>query len=325
MDKIQVPAVLGGKSDLKKLNETVANNGGTLYADVAFQKVTEISKRYSEGNETSRYYGGGYIANFGLVNPATLRQTSGLGWEENIYYLISPKFLVRYIDQFTTKIGKYDVDGISLRDLGNVLHSDKKRTNIINREEALDVVDASLAQLAAVGKKIMLNDSNSYAFAYANDIINVPLSDNDYYIVDETVPFYEMLIHGYIDYCGAVINLGDTYDKREIVLGLVEAGASPHFMFTYQSSSEIKETGLNRFYSTNYDNWKGDALSIYNEVNEVLKHVNGAHITDHKILENDTHTVSYDNGVTIYINKSASDQIVDGVEVPAKSYRLGGD
>lgn len=325
VDKIQVPAVLGGKSDLKKLNETVANNGGTLYADVAFQKVTEISKRYSEGNETSRYYGGGYIANFGLVNPATLRQTSGLGWEENIYYLISPKFLVRYIDQFTTKIGKYDVDGISLRDLGNVLHSDKKRTNIINREEALDVVDASLAQLAAVGKKIMLNDSNSYAFAYANDIINVPLSDNDYYIVDETVPFYEMLIHGYIDYCGAVINLSDTYDKREIVLGLVEAGASPHFMFTYQSSSEIKETGLNRFYSTNYDNWKGDALSIYNEVNEVLKHVNGAHITDHKILENDTHTVSYDNGVTIYINKSASDQTVDGVEVPAKSYRLGGD
>jgi len=30
-------------------------------------------------------------------------------------------------------VKKYDVDGISLRDLGNVLHSDKKRTNIIHR------------------------------------------------------------------------------------------------------------------------------------------------------------------------------------------------
>lgn len=270
VDKIKVPHALGGKGDLKKLNDTVAQNGGTLYADVAFQKVTEISKRYSEGNESSRYYGGGYIASFGLVNPATLRQTSGLGWSENIYYLISPKFLGRYVDQFTAKIGKYNVDGISLRDLGNTLHSDKKRTNIITREEALDVVKASLGQLEATNKKIMVNDGNDYAFAYADDIINAPVSDNDYYIVDATVPFYEMLIHGYIDYSGGVINLSDTYDKSDIVLGLVEAGASPHFMFTYQSSSEIKDTGLNRFYSTNYDNWRDDAIGIYSAVNDAL-------------------------------------------------------
>lgn len=325
VDKIKVPHALGGKGDLKRLNDTVAQNGGTLYADVAFQKVTEISKRYSEGNESSRYYGGGYIANFGLVNPATLRQTSGLGWSENIYYLISPKFLVRYVDQFTAKIGKYNVDGISLRDLGNALHSDKKRTNIITREEALDVVEASLAQLKATNKKIMVNDGNDYAFAYADDIINAPVSDNDYYIVDETVPFYEMLIHGYIDYSGTVINLSDTYDKSDIVLGLVETGASPHFMFTYQSSSEIKDTGLNRFYSTNYDNWRDDAIGIYSAVNDALKAVSNACITNHEILENDIRVITYDNGVKIYINKSTSDQKVDGVEVPAKSYRIGGD
>lgn len=325
VDKIKVPHALGGKGDLKKLNDTVAQNGGTLYADVAFQKVTEISKRYSEGNESSRYYGGGYIASFGLVNPATLRQTSGLGWSENIYYLISPKFLGRYVDQFTAKIGKYNVDGISLRDLGNTLHSDKKRTNIITREEALDVVKASLGQLEATNKKIMVNDGNDYAFAYADDIINAPVSDNDYYIVDATVPFYEMLIHGYIDYSGGVINLSDTYDRSDIVLGLVEAGASPHFMFTYQSSSEIKDTGLNRFYSTNYDNWRDDAIGIYSAVNDALGAVSNACITNHEILENDVRVITYDNGVKIYINKGTSDQKVDGVEVPAKSYRIGGD
>lgn len=325
VDKIKVPRALGGKGDLKRINDAVAQNGGTLYADVAFQKVTEISKRYSEGNESSRYYGGGYIANFGLVNPATLRQTSGLGWSENIYYLISPKFLVRYVDQFTAKIGKYDVDGISLRNLGNALHSDKKRTNIITREEALDVVEASLAQLKATNKKIMVNDGNDYAFAYADDIINAPISDNDYYIVDATVPFYEMLIHGYIDYSGGVINLSDTYDRSNIVLGLVEAGASPHFMFTYQSSSEIKDTGLNRFYSTNYDNWRDDAIGIYSAVNDALGAVSNACITNHEILENDIRVITYDNGVKIYINKGTSDQKVDGVEVPAKSYRIGGD
>ena len=325
VDKIKVPAALGGKRGLSNLNKTLSDNGGSLYADVALQKVTAVSKRYSEGNETSRYYGGGYIAEFGLVNPATLRQTSGLGYYENHYYLISPKFLVRYVDKFTSKIGKYDVDGISLRDLGDVLQSDKKRTNIINREQALSVVKASFGQLEATGKNIMVNDGNDYSFAYADDIINAPLTDNDYYLVDETVPFYEMLIHGHIDYSGAVINLSDTYDKIDIVLNLVETGASPHFMFTYQNSNEIKNTGLNRFYSTNYENWKQDAISIYSSVNDALKYVKGASITNHEILSQDLRVVSYSNGVKIYINKANTDQTAGGVKVPARSYLIGGD
>lgn len=75
----------------------------------------------------------------------------------------------------------------------------------------------------------MVNNGNDYSFAYADDIINAPLTDNDYYIVDETVPFYEMLIHGYIDYSGSAINLSDTYDRSDMVLQLVETGASPAF------------------------------------------------------------------------------------------------
>ncbi len=324
VDKIKVPHKLGGKSGLEDLSETVTANGGTFYADVAFQQVTSISKRYSEGNETSRYYGAGYVAELGLVNPATLRKTSGLGYDENHYYLVSPKFLVRYTDKFSSKITKYDISGISLRDLGSELHSDKKRTNIINREEALDVVNASLAQMEETNKNIMINSGNDYSFAYADDMINVPLTDNDYYIVDETVPFYEMLLHGYIDYSGSVINLSDTYDKTDIVLNLVEAGASPHFMFSYENSSEIKNTGLNRFYSTTYANWKDDAAAIYAQVNEALKNVNGAYITNHQILDDNLRAVTYSNGVTIYINSGTEDQTVDGVKVPARNFGIGG-
>ncbi len=323
-DKIRVPRKLGGKSGLEELSAAMAADGNNFYGDVALQKVTYISRRYSDANETSRYYGGGYIAEFGLVNPATLRQTSGLGYAENHYFLVSPKFLVRYIDKFTQKIGKYDINGISLRDLGDELHSDKKRTNVIDREAALDVVNASLGQIEATGKKLMLNDANDYAFRYADDIINVPLTDNDYYIIDEAVPFYEMLLHGYVDYAGSAINLSDTYDKTDIVLNLVETGASPHFMFSYENSSDIKDTGLNRFYSTTYDSWRDDAIAIYTEVNNALKYVQNAAITDHRIIDHDLRAVTYDNGVTIYINTGSTDKTADGITVPARSYQLGG-
>ena len=323
-NKIKIPHALGGKSDLEVLSSRMAADGNTFYADVAFQKITFISKRYSYGNETSRYYGAGYVAEFGLVNPATLRQTSGLGYEENHYYLISPKFLHRYTDAFVKKIGKYDISGISLRDLGNELHSDKKRTHIIDREAALDVVTAALGDMKDTGKSILLNAGNDYAFGYADDMINVPLSSNDYYIIDETVPFYEMLIHGYIDYAGSVINLSDTYEKSDIVLNLVENGAAPHFMFSWENSSDIKTTALNRFYSTSYENWKDDAVAIYNEVNGALKYVTGAAMIKHETLDSGVKAVTYSNGVVIYINTGNSDKTVNGVTVPAKGYLVGG-
>lgn len=324
VDKIKVPGKLGGKSSLEDLSNTVVSGGGSFYADVAFQKVSFISDRYSYNNETSRYYGTGYVADFGLVNPANLRRTSGLGYEENLYDLISPKFLVRYTDKFAKKINRYDIQGISLRDLGDELHSDKKRTNVINREEALDVVKARLSKIEGTEKNIMINDGNDYSFAYADDMINVPLTDNDYYIVDERVPFYEMLIHGYIDYSGSVINLSDTYDKTDIVLNLVENGASPHFIFSWENANEIKNTGLNRFYATTYSNWKDDAVSIYTEVNNALKYVNGAAIINHEILNDGIRAVTYSNGVIIYINETNADQTVDGISVPARSYGIGG-
>lgn len=324
VDKIKVPLSMGGKSDLEDLSQMMAADSNTFYGDVAFQQVSYVSRRYSYNNESSRYYGAGYVAELGLVNPATLRKTSGLGYSENHYYLISPKFLVRYVDAFTKKIVKYDITGISLRDLGNELQSDKKRTNIIDREAALDVVLASLGQIEDTGKSILINDGNDYAFAYADDMINVPLTSNDYYIVDTTVPFYEMLIHGYIDYAGSVINLSDTYDKADIVLNLVENGAAPHFMFTWENSSAMKNTGLNRFYSTTYANWKDDAVAIYTEVNNALKHVNGAAMINHQVLDNGVKAITYSNGVVIYINSTATDQTVNGVTVPARSYKVGG-
>lgn len=324
LSRVKVPLSLGGRSGLEDLSAAVQANGGIFYADVAFQHVTAVSDHYSVGNETARYYGAGYVAEFGLVNPATLRQTSGLSYDENLYYLVSPKFLVRYVEKFLDKTDRYDIGGISLRDLGDQLHSDKKRSNVINRTAAQEVVEAELQNIEDSGKNVMVNSGNDYSFAYTDDIINAPLTDNDYYIVDQTIPFYEMLIHGCIDYSGSVINLSDTFDRTETVLSLIETGASPHFVFSWENSNEMKSTGLNRFYSTTYENWKDEAISVYSEVNGVLRNVNGAMITGHEIYDNGVRAVSYSNGVTIYLNTGTADQTVDGVTVPARGYEIGG-
>ena len=334
--KIKLVKDLGSKKELEKLTDKLEAAGGKLYGDVAFQKVAFTADNFDYARESSRYYGAGYAVSFGQVSPVTLRQTASLGYKETLYNVISPKFLVRYVNKFADKIDKYDITGISLRDLADTLSSDKRRTEVIIRENALDIVDALLEKLDNTEKDMMANGGNSYVWKYANDLINIPTFGNSYAIIDKDVPFYQMLVHGYIDYTGSAINLDDSFDKVDSVLNMIEYGAAPHFTFTYQPSNEMKYTGLNGMYSTTYKNkvdtdgansiysWDELAKNVYAEVNNVLKHVGSAAMVKHEILESGVAKVTYDNGVVIYINNQDQAAAADGKTIPAKSYEMEG-
>lgn len=321
-DKVKIIRKLGGKSGLEELSKRVDSNGGSFYGDTSLQKVSYISKRYSGYQETSRYFGAGYYAWFANVNPTNLVKTATLGYKETGYYLVSPKFLPRYVNGFVKNINKLDISGISLRDLGDVLHSDQRRTNIISREEALDVVLAQFERLENTGKKLMISGGNEYSLKYASDIINVPLSDNRYFIVDESIPLYQMIIHGSIDYAGGVINFYDDIDRSELKLKLIEYGASPHYMFTKESANEMRYTGLHKYYSTKYELWKNEAVDMYKEVNKALGRVSGETMVNYEILQGGVKKVTYSNGVTFYINHTAEEVNADGVTIDAKSYEI---
>ena len=320
---IRIVRDMGSKSDLEALNAALAKLGGTLYTDVDFQRVTYADTGFNWQSEGSRYYGAGYVASFGLVNPTTLRNTSGLGYAEPQYDLLSPKFLPRYVEKFAKKIQKYDVAGVSLRDLGSYLTSDKKRTNVINREEALEVVLAQLDLLETTGKKLMVNQANAYSFGYTQDVLNVPMGDNAYAIVDDNIPLYQMILHGCVNYSTDLLNYDDSEDMTLTVLQMIETGTAPHYVFTEQPSSRMKNTGMHTFYATTYDVWKEEAVDIYNRVNEALQHVTGAEIIGHEI-DGEVRKIIYSNGVTIYINYNDEAESMDGKTIPAMSYEMEG-
>ncbi len=323
-DDVDIIGSLGGKKGLEELNSLITGMNGKLYADVAFQKVTWADDDFNYEAEGSRYYGAGYVVSFGQVNPTTLRNTSGLGYYETEFDLLSPKFLPRYVEGFTDEIEDIELYGVSLRDLGDDLHSDKKRTNVIDREKALDIVLGQFDLLKTSGKKLMTERANEYALAYSSDIINVPVDDNDFAIIDASIPFYQMIIHGSIDYAGELLNYEDNYDLDETILNLIEAGASPHYVFTWEESSRMKDSGLNRYYTTTFSRWIDDALNVYERVNEALAPVAGSYMVDHEIFDNGVRKITYSNGVSIYINYDDEALVAEGVEIPSLGYRLEG-
>lgn len=324
-DKIKLIGSVGSKSDLESLNKKLEDKGGKLFMDVAFQKVSHESKRFTSVLEASKYYSG-YVVELGATDPSTVRQTSNLEWyDEMIYYMISPKFLNRYVDKFASKITKYDVSGINLTDLGSVLTSDKKRSELINRQQAENIVIGQYEKLAETKKNLMETGGNEYSLKYVSDIIDAPTSYSAYYIIDEQVPFYEMVIHGSISYSGEAFNLMDDDLDDDFVLNCIEYGIAPRFTLSYKDPSKMKYTSSADKYSVLYTTWLDKAKEMYGNINEALKDVDGSAMINHEKLDNGLIKVDYENGKTIYINKTSQDIAVDGNTVKAKNYlKTGG-
>ena len=319
-DKINVLSTLGGKRGMEKLSNKLEGQGGKLFGDVAFQKVTYTSKRFQYKLESSKYYSG-YVVNFGVVNPASLRQTSTLGfYRELAYDVMSPKFLPRYVTKFSNKVNDINITGVGLRDLGSYLASDKKRTEVINRQMAKEIVKAQVDLLQKTGKQILVDGGNLYSLQYTSDIISAPITDSSFFIIDRQIPFYEMVIHGNIDYTGKPINLSDAYDKDNIVLQYIEYGVAPRFTFSYEDSSKIKYTSSAEKYSIQYKVWMEDAVSIYTELSGALNPVVNSNMISHEVLPSNLIKVRYDNGIVIYVNKTSNPITDDGVTVEATGY-----
>lgn len=318
-DRVELIGALGGKDELEELAARLEENGGRLSLDVAFQQAAYTSRRFSSLLEASKYYSG-YVVKLGALNPATMRQTSDLGWyDELTHYIVSPKFLPRYVSGFEKSIAKYDVSGITLRDLGDVLASDKKRTEVIHRQMAEDVVKGQLEELRSLGMDLTVKGGNAYSLGYVTDILDAPVMYSRFYIVDEQVPFYEMVVHGSVDYTGQALNLMDKDVDETMLLELIEYGAAPRFTMSYEDSDDIKYTSSADMYSVCYTTWIEDAQRIYNQLNQVLSCVEGASMVRHEKLENGLVRVSYSNGVTVYVNKTESAIQSGGISVDAMS------
>lgn len=322
-DKIKGATKLGSKSDMKKLEEYLSSNGGGLFGNVAFNQVSYTSKRYNLSMETSKYYTGKAVI-LGEPNPFTLRRGSETNYKETLYAVLSPRFLDYYTEKFSQAVKKYDMSGITLRDLGSLLSSDKKRSEMINRQEALEIVENSFKELKKSGKSLMVYSPNVYSLAYTKDIVDAPIDGSKFLVTDETIPFYEMVIHGYINYTGPELNLTQSVERKELLLDLIEAGAAPRYVMSWKNSDGIKYTSLNNMYSIQYKLWEDEAGKFYSELTEALKDVVNVPIVKHEILSENVRKITYKNGISLYINRGSKDVMSDGLTIPARGYSKGG-
>ena len=315
--KVKVDRALGGKGDLEQFNSFLLDNNVELYPDVAFAEVYQNTIGFSPTKHASRHIRR-EVAERKPINPATYRQNNA----RKPYYILSPNHLSRSVDGFLSDYEKLNIDNISLRDLGDKIYSDYRESKVINREHSKKITEDQLGKVNDKIANVMGNGGNAFMFPYIEDIINAPTTSSQFNITDKTIPFYQMVIHGYFDYAGEPINLSPDQNTKFHILKSLETGSNIHFSWFYEDGSMIKDTEYNELISAHYNLWIDEAREMYDEVNSVLKEVKGEKITSHNELSQGVFETTYGDNLSVIVNYNNQSVNVDGITIEAESYKI---
>ncbi|MBR5732656.1 MAG: hypothetical protein IKX80_04365, partial [Lachnospiraceae bacterium] len=235
--------------------------------------------------------------------------------------LIRPSLAMKVTDQLKKKYSKTADIGINVGTISWMLFTDQQSENYTDRQDAKEYNAAAVKSLnEAFGGRILIDNANAYMIPLATDVINAPLDSNRARIVDTAVPFYEMVLHGYVDYAGDCLNMTDDYNTT--LLKSVESGAGLYFKWIYEDNSILKETDFDSLYSVNYEGWLDKAVSDYKRADEVLGSLRGQTIAKHEIISDKVVRVTYEKGTQILVNYSKAKVVIDGQAVDAGSFAV---
>ncbi|KQO17590.1 DUF5696 domain-containing protein [Paenibacillus sp. Leaf72] len=318
-DHVRVDKEIGGSKGLQELVSFAQSKGISLFPEVAI--LTALTgEGFDESDDASR----------------TLREVPAMLYPLDLAlnrrditkspsYVISPRLVVGYTDSLLKGIRDLQTGGLSLQDLADQLNSDFRKNKQMDRTVSEAISGEALDKIRDEKLKVMANGGNAYALPYLTDITNAPLSGSGFKLEDEEIPFYQMVIRGFIEYAGAPYNLSTYTNEKQYVLKNLEYGAGVYFEWIYEPNDKVKDSEYNHLYAVNYKLWIDKASEIYQEVNAVLRSVRNERITAHEKLDEGVFKTVYENGIYVIVNYNRTQVTVEGRTVEAESYITGGE
>jgi len=137
-------------------------------------------------------------------------------------------------------------------------------------------------------------------------------------MLDESVPFLEIAIHGLKNYTGEPINLAGDYMTS--LLECAEYGAGLNFSFMMEDPSILQDSAYSCYTGANWDRWKDEVIPMIIRYRKETAGLNSLRITGHEILTDEVRVTTYEDGTRIYVNYGHEAAEADGREVPARDY-----
>ncbi len=307
----QISKAFGSKEDLEALKEWADANNTTLFTNF------ELLYFRKNGNGVNQMADVAYRANNvaskkGFYSPVTYRPDL----EKRYYSLVKRSKLAEVADTLREKFASIGTAGIGLSSLGNTAYSDYRDEATFARNGMEQDVQAILSKFSEDGTLVM-SGANAYA-ATASDLIwDVSLKSSRYNVLDEDVPFYQVVFRGYVPMTTTAINR--EANPQQTFLKALSLGVVPMYSICATYPEELRNTDHTWFSSGYWEGYREDVIRNLATVNEVYPQLEGATITDY-ITDGDVTTTYFDNGVVLYVNHGETEAYTDGGTVEAGGY-----
>lgn len=316
LKKFKFVKELGGKSEFTKMVKDINETTAKFYIDASVQ--TAYRSGFKDG--FNKYSG---AARFVSDDLCELYDYSPI-WYGKLktsepYFLLRSSLISKSSDVLLKNAKKYGVN-VSYKDNGYLLSADYNQDRELTRAQARINQVEKMQNVKDAGLSLMINAGNDYAVKNADFITNMSFHGNKYAILDETVPFYQIALHGYKNYAGVPLNLG--YEQEQILLESAECGAGLFFVFMGETEKAIQETDFTEYYSACFDSWKDNLSKVYKEYDNNMGKVKNSLISNHEYLTDSVTVTSYENGYKVYVNFGYLDYSDENVSVPARQYKV---
>ena len=308
---------LGSKKDLQNTVDTAKGLGIDIYLDGVTQYAYDSSllDGFFVFTDAARFISKEKAELF-EYNPISYGKREML----DSYYLLHPDIAEEMTANLAAAAAKYGT-GISFRETGKDLSADYYESDIRHRQEVLNQQAGQIRDLVDQGQKLMINMGNDYVAPYCDMITNMELQGSEYTIIDTYVPFYQMALHGYVNYTGEALNLtGETEDE---LLRSAEYGAGLSFTLMNETAFVLQKTLYTEYYGSDYAAWHDRLVDTYTRYNAELGHTFNQKMTGHEQINADLSCTMYEDGTRVYVNYGYLDQTAeDGTVVPARDYNV---
>lgn len=317
LSKVKPVSSLGSKKDLQNTVDTAKGLGVDIYLDGVTQYAYDSSllDGFFVFTDAARFISKEKTELF-EYNPISYGKREAL----DSYYLLHPDIAEEMTVNLAAAAAKYGT-GISFRETGKDLSADYYESDIRHRQEVLNQQAGQIRDLVDQGQKLMINMGNDYVAPYCDMITNMELQGSEYTIIDTYVPFYQMALHGYVNYTGEALNLtGETEDE---LLRSAEYGAGLSFTLMNETAFVLQKTLYTEYYGSDYAAWHDRLVDTYTRYNAELGHTFNQKMTGHEQINADLSCTMYEDGTRVYVNYGYLDQTAeDGTVVPARDYKV---
>ena len=321
LTSVKTERVLGGRKGMQALISAAKEKNVPLYFDgvSCFAYDSGILEGFIPYRDAARFTTREQVAihNYSVI---TFQPEE---WRDP-FYLVQPGYARNMAGNLIGALKENGAYGVAFRDIGSLLSGDYNPRATTTREKVRQMNLDILQEAKDAGQRVMVKEGFDFVLPYADLITDMDLKGSSYSIIDEAVPFYQIAVHGLVNYTGLPLNLAS--DWRAELLRCAEYGAGLNFTFMASDAKVLQDSFHSGFYGSYYGAWKEDLAGLVTAYQADMAGLNQTAITGHDILTEDVTVTRYANGACVYVNYGANDYSADGITVPAYSYQVkGGD